>query len=60
MSESESVQQLRTMLESIRTIGQSIEQESLRSDGEITETLKSGRELSNRYLGKPFDDSFNI
>jgi hypothetical protein len=60
MSESEAIQQLRVILESIRNIGQSIEQESLRSDGEITETLKSGRALCDRYLGKPFDDSFNI
>jgi hypothetical protein len=60
MSEMEPLQQLKSMLETIRHIGQCIEEESVKSDYEITETLKNGRQLSDKYLGKPFDDSFNI
>ena len=60
MSEVEMFEQLRGILVSIRNTGYNIEQESVKSDCEITETLKSGRELSSKYLVKPFDDSFNI
>lgn len=60
MSEKEMVQQLRTMLDGIRSIGETIEAQSVKSDCEIRQTLQNGRELSNKYLSKPFNDSFNI
>jgi hypothetical protein len=60
MSENELIQHLKTAIDDIRHKGKCIEEDSLRFDAEITETLKSGRELCEKYLTKPFNDSFNI
>jgi hypothetical protein len=59
MSDLEVMQQLKSIAASIKLIGSTIEEDSVKSDKEINQILKNGRELSDKYL-KPFDDSFNI
>jgi hypothetical protein len=60
MSESELVQQLKIAIDDIRHRGLMIEEKSAKYDFETKEILKSGRQMCEKYLIKPFDDSFNI
>jgi len=60
MSDTELMQQLKDTLASIRHIGENIEEESVKSNIQTTKTLKSSKELSAKYLGQAFSDSFNI
>ena len=59
MSDLEVMQQLKSIAASIKLIGSTIEEDSVKSDKEINQILKNGRELSDKYL-KPFDDALNI
>ena len=60
MFDLDGVNQIKMLLESIRHTGQAIEEKSIESDSVICENLRSGKVLSDKYLGKSFDDSFNI